>query len=319
MANHLIHDAHERFGRVWANSFAHWHKDAGYNLTPANLSVFVALAMRADYSGYDCIPSLQTIANDCGINRDTVASSITALERAGLIGVERRSENGRLQSSRYTILAVENPLVADKALPNDSASPELVVGSADYQTPVSSRLTRLKQEEHVKTNSSNELLDAPQPGKPAKQEKPKPASKPKSNRGTRIPDSFQITDELRKWAIAEGATAVQVERETAKFVDYWSAVPGARGVKLDWIATWRNWIRRNLEDHRTGYAGGGNGHASDTVYGTDELQAVYRAQGQEQREYEPIPLVKPNRRNTPASSGNGRVDSHNGPQRTKGT
>ena len=27
------------------------------------------------------------------------------------------------------------------------------------------------------------------------------------------------------------------------FKDYWVSVPGSRGVKLDWFATWRNWIR----------------------------------------------------------------------------
>ena len=28
-----------------------------------------------------------------------------------------------------------------------------------------------------------------------------------------------------------------------RFKDYWLSVPGAKGVKLDWFATWRNWIR----------------------------------------------------------------------------
>jgi uncharacterized protein YdaU (DUF1376 family) len=27
------------------------------------------------------------------------------------------------------------------------------------------------------------------------------------------------------------------------FKDYWVSVPGVKGVKLDWFATWRNWIR----------------------------------------------------------------------------
>ena len=29
----------------------------------------------------------------------------------------------------------------------------------------------------------------------------------------------------------------------AKFCDYWSAKPGKAGTKLDWLATWRNWVR----------------------------------------------------------------------------
>ncbi len=32
--------------------------------------------------------------------------------------------------------------------------------------------------------------------------------------------------------------------EAAKFRDYWTALPGAKGVKSDWPATWRNWCRK---------------------------------------------------------------------------
>lgn len=28
-----------------------------------------------------------------------------------------------------------------------------------------------------------------------------------------------------------------------QFVDYWASVPGSKGTKLDWFATWRNWVR----------------------------------------------------------------------------
>jgi hypothetical protein len=31
------------------------------------------------------------------------------------------------------------------------------------------------------------------------------------------------------------------------FVDYWLAVPGAKGKKQDWPATWRNWIRNQRQ------------------------------------------------------------------------
>lgn len=33
-------------------------------------------------------------------------------------------------------------------------------------------------------------------------------------------------------------------REFQKFRDYWKAQPGQRGVKADWDATWRNWVRK---------------------------------------------------------------------------
>lgn len=30
------------------------------------------------------------------------------------------------------------------------------------------------------------------------------------------------------------------------FRDYWISLPGSKGMKLDWSATWRNWVRRQL-------------------------------------------------------------------------
>ena len=40
----------------------------------------------------------------------------------------------------------------------------------------------------------------------------------------------------------------QWSAELDKFRDYWRAVPGAKGRKLDWDATWRNWLRRASEN-----------------------------------------------------------------------
>jgi uncharacterized protein YdaU (DUF1376 family) len=39
----------------------------------------------------------------------------------------------------------------------------------------------------------------------------------------------------------------QAENELAKFRDYWPAKPGREGLKLDWNATWRNWVRNASE------------------------------------------------------------------------
>ena len=37
---------------------------------------------------------------------------------------------------------------------------------------------------------------------------------------------------------------VALQAEHRKFIDYWIAQPGQKGVKVDWPATWRNWIRK---------------------------------------------------------------------------
>jgi len=36
---------------------------------------------------------------------------------------------------------------------------------------------------------------------------------------------------------------LQPQRTFEQFKDYWVAQPGQKGVKLDWDATWRNWVR----------------------------------------------------------------------------
>ena len=59
---------------------------------------------------------------------------------------------------------------------------------------------------------------------------------PRLGRGSRLPDDWQPR-------VEDGTD----ELELAKFRDHWKAAPGQRGVKLDWDATWRNWLRRAAE------------------------------------------------------------------------
>lgn len=62
----------------------------------------------------------------------------------------------------------------------------------------------------------------------------------RTDRASRIPDDFMLTPERRLVAEAETLPA---DRTFEKFRDYWHAVPGAKGRKLDWDATWRNWCK----------------------------------------------------------------------------
>lgn len=44
-------------------------------------------------------------------------------------------------------------------------------------------------------------------------------------------------------AAKEISPQIDIKLEADKFRDYWVGVAGQKGVKLDWKATWRNWIR----------------------------------------------------------------------------
>ncbi len=65
-------------------------------------------------------------------------------------------------------------------------------------------------------------------------------------RATRIPDDFAVTDDMITWAREN--TPLVGRPETDKFVDYWRAKSGKDATKRDWIATWRNWMRRAQDD-----------------------------------------------------------------------
>lgn len=60
-------------------------------------------------------------------------------------------------------------------------------------------------------------------------------------KGTRIPDNFAPDAAMRAWAQAK-VPNVNLARETEKFCNYWRAKGGREARKLDWSATWRNWM-----------------------------------------------------------------------------
>jgi 5-methylcytosine-specific restriction endonuclease McrA len=83
----------------------------------------------------------------------------------------------------------------------------------------------------------------PDPTRPKEEDSLRSSSSVPRNRGIRIPDDFTVDAAMRQWA-ATKTPGVNVDTETENFVDYWKAKPGQGGVKLDWVATWRTWIRR---------------------------------------------------------------------------
>ena len=72
----------------------------------------------------------------------------------------------------------------------------------------------------------------------------------RSPRGSRLPSGFP-TPECLDWCKQERPD-LDVLSLRDKFRDYWLAVPGARGRKLDWPATWRNFVRSEFAKPRDG-------------------------------------------------------------------
>ncbi|MGW6658908.1 hypothetical protein [Rhodococcus sp. NPDC055024] len=75
---------------------------------------------------------------------------------------------------------------------------------------------------------------------------PKPTRK-RAERGTRMKSDWWPTDEDAA-KIKPDVPDVDLRAETTIFVDYWLGTSGAKGIKQDWTATWRNWMRRKQSD-----------------------------------------------------------------------
>ena len=60
-------------------------------------------------------------------------------------------------------------------------------------------------------------------------------------RASRIAEDFRVTPEMHLWAKAK-APGIDLGIETEKFINFWIAKSGKDATKLDWAATWRNWI-----------------------------------------------------------------------------
>lgn len=65
----------------------------------------------------------------------------------------------------------------------------------------------------------------------------------RATRGTRIPDPFVLTGEMKAWATTE-VPGLDVVAHTREFVDHWRAASGQTATKRDWLAAWRNWMRK---------------------------------------------------------------------------
>lgn len=65
-------------------------------------------------------------------------------------------------------------------------------------------------------------------------------------RASRIPENFTVDSSMRSWA-AQKTPDVDLELSTEKFINYWTAASGAKATKLDWVATWRNWMLSDQE------------------------------------------------------------------------
>jgi len=101
----------------------------------------------------------------------------------------------------------------------------------------------------------------PLPSTPSKEDSLRSSSPRK--RGHRLPGDFTVSAEMVSWA-RENAPDVDGRTATEAFKDHFRSAPGQKGVKLDWTATWRNWMRTEQQKIQRRRPSTVNGYASQT-------------------------------------------------------
>ncbi|KAA8560565.1 hypothetical protein FX985_00615 [Pseudomonas extremaustralis] len=106
------------------------------------------------------------------------------------------------------------------------------------------RSSNAQEQNRTDTEQNKNPLNPPAAENEKPDADPEPLAGPKPKRKSRLPEPFNLTGDMRKWAI-ERAPAVNLVNETEKFVNYWR---GSGGTKADWPATWRTWFLKAQED-----------------------------------------------------------------------
>ena len=102
------------------------------------------------------------------------------------------------------------------------------------------RVARHRQKKKQASNADETLQERPSNAIDTDTDTDKKQNKRKL--GSRLAQDFILPDDWEYWANKQRPD-LNAKLVADQFKDYWIAQPGQKGVKLDWEATWRNWVR----------------------------------------------------------------------------
>ena len=243
-------------------------------------SCLVVLAYHHNKETGLCCPSISTIADEMGVRSlNTVRKAIGVLVEMNLLTMSREfGDRGEILSTRYTLnLQSEafKPVRKKKGVvhdmkeghevkevhdmkeggsPNEGGVVHFVQGgSASHEGGVV-HVVNPNKESNKESNKEEEQgsLPAQAPWETdhfdntvKKIEKPKRQA---TDKGSRL-SITELPDDWKAFAEQE-APDLDPQRLFENFKDYWTGLSGAKAIKKDWTATWRNYVRsfHNAED-----------------------------------------------------------------------
>lgn len=193
------------------------------------VSVYAALASHSGPGGIH--PSQSTLAREARCSERKVRDALVELVALGVVSrVRRKNSRGRAPSG-YA-LHPNGQLLADEEAEEVAAHG---AGTSEVPAP----------QDEVAAHGAGGSGTSVQPVPLIEEEpfKKNPIEEGPRKRGTRIPEPFMLTAEMRAWAASE-VPGLDIDAHTREFVDHWRAESGVKATKLDWVGTWRNWMRK---------------------------------------------------------------------------
>lgn len=215
---------------VRVSSWVWQHSGAAGN----DLLLLLALADVADDNGR-CWPSVAHLADKTKLSRATVQRRMKALREAGKIVTRGQRGTSNVYGIVLDVPQDEAPTPPQNEAPDQPQS--------DAPLPQSEGgLNLLPASPGEAGGASRRRGGVPHKGEALPVIDTPPTRHQAAKRGCRIADDFIPSPESRAWAKSEYPGA-DLKRITEEFIDYWAAVPGQRGTKLDWDRTWKNRVR----------------------------------------------------------------------------
>ncbi len=191
----------------------------------SELLALLALADWSDDAGR-CYPSVASVAKKVRLSRSQTQRVLHSLIEAGLLSVEGNQNGGHPGSSRRYRIVIES-----------------LTGSTDATGSVG---TQDGSHGCAKTGSVDATLTVNEPSVNRQRETTR------SPKGSRLSADWHLPDAWKTWVQQERPDIpdADIQGIADSFADYWKAKPGKDGIKLDWFAVWRNWIRRERKSNR---------------------------------------------------------------------
>lgn len=235
-------------------SASHWAKITALHiarfgeLTQREIRIICALYLCRNGKNDRCYPSRRTLGILTGLPRSHLSTAIAGLERKGWVCEMPDGEFFLFAADK--IPPVENAcgnveIVTESVTKIDDDPPESVTESVTSVTDSVTKSYRIGNTLNKDLNSipNSELNRARAPAE--KKTKAKRKAKPKRI-ATRIPDPFELTDEMIDWA-KQKVPLLRLAEAHADFVEHWTNDQTKKAKAIDWNLRWQKGMRLLLK------------------------------------------------------------------------